>query len=168
MVRIGKKSYAWQSVIFKIGGFSTELIKKISFGEKITDELVYGANRAGIPIDVTPGKYEPDMLVIGFLMKGFYGAGTQAPGIAQKLCAAAGTTSIGDIECDVYLQLVEELVGVVTFNFPRVRIVAPKVDLAEGTSASEIEVSCRVIDPIQVNGTQLASVQRSLTTDPGF
>jgi hypothetical protein len=162
MVRIGRKKFSWNSVKFRIGGIASERIRKIGFGEKITDELVYGAQRDGTPIGLTSGKYEPDVASVSFLVDEFYGNGVEQ-GIAQKLAAAAGTTGLGDIEFDMFLQLIEESVGVITVVFPTCRIVNPKLDFSEGVNASEVEVGIRVIDPIRVNGTQLASVNRGLT-----
>lgn len=162
MVRIGGKKYSWNSVKFRLGGFASEKIRKISFGEKITDELVYGARRDGVPLGVTAGKYEPDLAAVSFLIDEWFGTGV-AQGLAQKIAAQGGVPGLGDLEMDMFLQLIEERVGVITVNFPLVRIVNPKVDLSEGTAASEVEIGIRVIAPIVVNGIQLASATRGLT-----
>ena len=167
MVRIGRKRFSWNSVKFRIGGIASERIRKIGFGEKVTDELVYCAKRDGTPIGLTAGKYEPDMLAITFLVDEWLGTAPTFNGIAQKLLALAGgtplTMGLSDIEHDVQLSLYEELVGAIDFSFPLVRPVSPKIDFSEGTTASEIEVQFRVVNPIQTNGMQVASVVRSLS-----
>ena len=172
MVRIGRKKFSWNSVKFRIGGIASERIRKIGFGEKVTDELVYCARRDGVPIGVTAGKYEPDMLVVSWLIDEWLGTAPTFAGISTQLLALAGLTPItgglSDIEHDVQLSLFEENYGAIDFSFPVVRPVTFKPSFAEGTTAQEIEVSYRVIDPIQTNGMQLASVVRAIDIGAGF
>jgi hypothetical protein len=162
MVRIGKRIFSWNSAKLRVGGFATEKATKVDWGEKINDELVRGMRRDGTPLGVTSGDYEADVLSIGFLVDEFYGNGAQQ-GIAQKLSVAAGTAGLSDVEFDVFLQMIEEQVGVVTVTFPVCRITAPKMSMARGPAGVEVDVGIRVIDPIVVNGIKLASVQRGLT-----
>lgn len=163
MLRVGRKAFSWNSTKFRMGGFPSERVTAIDFDEKINDELVRGNRRDGTPEDVTAGEYEPGMLTVKFLLGEWYGEPAKGViGFAQRL-SLGGTVGLSDVELDVSLQFYEELVGVGDIYFPRCRIVAPKDSHAKGTSASEIEIGVRVIDPIRRNGIALASVIRQIT-----
>ena len=168
MVRIGKKVFSWNSTTFRIGGISSQGITSLDFGDKISDELVYGARRDGTALGVTAGQYEPDVATAKFLVAEWYGTSLQPAslGLMRKIMALAGplgTLGMADIEFDMYLQFFEELQGTITVEFPTCRIVAPKDSVSRGTSAIETEVGIRIIDPIKRNGITLASQLRSLS-----
>ena len=167
MVRIGKRIFSWNSVIHKFAGVKSEKLLSTDFGQKITDELVYAARRDGVPLGVTSGKWEPDVMKCKYLADAWYGSSLLLPGLADAV-SLGKLVGISDTEFDVQFQLFEEVVGpqgpgVVTILFPVCRVISVNDAHSEGTKASEVDVGIRVIEPPLANGVRLASVIRQFS-----
>lgn len=166
MVRIGKRLFSWNSVIHTIASVNSQKLLSTDFGQKITDELVYAARPDGVPVGVTSGKWEPDLMKAKYLSDGWYGSGILAPGIADAV-SLGKLVGLSDTEFDVTFQLFESVIGpagggVVTIYFPVCRVISVNDAHSEGTKAAEVDVGIRVIEPPLANGVRLASVIRSV------
>ncbi len=166
MLRVGKKTFSWNSTKAKLAGVPTEKLRSVDWDEKITRELVYAMRRDGTPLGATSGKYEGGMLKLKFLVEDWFGTGILNPGFLDLLTLGK-SVGLADVELDFNLQWFEEVVsptsgGVININFPTLVVANPKVALAESTTASEVDVDFLVIDPIQSSGTQLPSLIRAL------
>lgn len=163
MIRVGKKSFSWNSFRFRLGGIASQRVSSIDFDEKVTDELIYGNRRDGTPQGVTAGKYEPGMVTMKFQIGEWYGEpGKGNVGLLTPLTLGK-SVGLSDVECDSDLQWFEDGVGSCGVNFPLLRPVSMKDSHSIGTSGSEVEIGFRCIAPIKRNGTQLASIIRSIT-----
>lgn len=169
MLRIGKKIFSWNSTKFRMASVASEKITGIDWGQKITDELVYGNRRDGTPHGVTAGKWEPEVMKLKMLVDEWFGTGVLVGGYLGLLTLGK-TVGLADTEFDIQIQFFEEVVsatpgssgGVITLYFPTCRCVANNQSLQQSTSASEVDVGIRVIDPPFTNGAFLSSKIRSL------
>ena len=169
MIRIGKKVFSWNSVKFRMASKASEKVRSIDWGQKITDELVYGNRRDGTPHGVTAGKFVPEILKLKLLVDEWFGTGLVDQGYLGLLTLGK-TVGLADTEFDILLQFFEEVVspipgqsgGVITIYFPTCHIVGNNQSLSESVSGSEVDIPIRVIDPPLANGTKLVSLVRSI------
>jgi len=171
MLRIGKRLFSWNSTKFEMAGQSSVKITQISFGEKITRELVRGNRRDGTPLGDTAGDWEPDNIKLKMLADEWYGTDAVFAGFLGLLTLNK-SVGLADTEFDLKLQFFEEVIrtaptsksGTITIYAPVCRILVPNINAQKGVAGQEVELEIGVTEPIQSNGAQLASLIRSFTT----
>ncbi|MBX3204005.1 MAG: hypothetical protein KF764_02990 [Labilithrix sp.] len=153
LIRLNGYAYSWASIIFKVNFVPYLGLKSIDFGDSIEEELIYGSNRAGIPIARTAGKYTPGDLTVGALN-----------GTAQTIMESLGLLGIGAIskpEVMCTLTLSEFGKPDTTYTFNRCRMVAPKDSPSEGVEGLTTDLTFKPMW-IERNGLTLFDRMRMI------
>lgn len=164
-IRINQKPYGWNSTILAVAGVKTQACTSISFDEKLISELIYAMKRSGIPIGAAGLKYDPGKVPAKFLLA----STPDAPGgwvdtLEPEIASLTGSS--GDVEFPVLLQYEEPSMaavlpgGVISIEFPRMKVSGRKIGEDEGTKASVAEIEFMPLGPIKINGITLAPIER--------
>lgn len=157
LVRIGSTIYSWNSQSFRFDGVPYQDLLSVDLDEKRNRKLVYGARRAGTPLGMTTGKYDPGQLVIGML--------ADSAQLLLNQLAIKGLGSYGDATDVVFSATVFEpapgAVSPLMLLASGMSVVGVKDSRAEGIDELITEITFQPL-AVMRNGLRISSLIRSL------
>lgn len=152
LVRIGNRVYGQKSCGFSVEGVPYVGIQAVKYGDALEREHVWGMNKDGTPLGMTPGKYVPDDLAITFLKDVFQSKFLPQMAAMSALFGAPG--SYGAAPFTFIAQYAEGALPPSVDTVSGCQIVKTEDDVAEGSGALVTVVTCKVIS-LSRNGLTL-------------
>lgn len=141
LVRIGGRVYGQKSCAFSIAGVPYVGITAVKYGDGMDREHVYGMNKDGTPLALTPGKYTPDDLSITMLKDVFMNKFLLQMATLSTAFGAPG--SYGAAVWPFIAQYAEGALPPSVDTLSDCSIVKVEDDIAEGSGALVTVITCK-------------------------
>lgn len=143
LVRIGNRVFGAKSCAFSVMGVPYVGITAVKYGDSLEREHVWGMNKDGTPLGMTPGKYTPDDLSITMLKDVF-----QSKFLTQMAALSAAFGAPGSFGAAPFVFVAQYSEGALPPSVDTIsgcQIVKTEDDIAEGTGALVTVITCKVI-----------------------